>query len=265
MIEGMAIDPSAQVASTARIHPEAVVGPECVIGEYCVIESDVRLGRANRLEPYVFVKRFTTMGDENEISAGAVLGTDPFDKVFSGEPSYLVMGNRNRIREHWTISRGTKPGSTTWVGDDNYIMGSGHIAHDCVIGNGVVIASNTLVAGYVQVGDQAFLSGGVVVHQHSRIGRNVMVGGNSRVNLDLPPFFLYAGFDARPTGLNLVGLRRAGFTKEQLRELKLAYSLLYQSGLTRAEAVERLSAMPLGGEVAAFVRGSERGIARPEG
>ena len=260
----MAIDSSAQVAFTARIHPDAEIGPQCVIGEFCIIESDVRLGRANRLEPYVYLKRFTTLGDENEISAGAVLGTDPFDKAFTGERSYLMLGHRNRVREHWTISRGTKPESVTRVGDDNYIMGSGHIAHDCQIGNGVTIASNTLVAGYVQIGDQAFLSGGVVVHQYSRIGRNSMVGGNSRVNLDLPPFFLYAGFDARPTGLNTVGLRRAGFSKEQMRELKLVYSLFYQSGLSRDEAVDRLSGTPLGKEVAAFVSASQRGVARPK-
>jgi UDP-N-acetylglucosamine acyltransferase len=259
----MAIDPSAQVAATARIHPDAEIGPQCVVGEFCIIESDVQLGRANRLEPYVYLKRFTTLGDENEISAGAVFGTDPFDKAFTGERSYLHIGHRNRIREHWTISRGTKPESLTRIGDDNYIMGSGHIAHDCQIGNGVTIASNTLVAGYVHIGDQAFLSGGVVVHQHSRIGRNVMVGGNSRVNLDLPPYFLYAGFDARPTGLNIVGLRRAGFTNEQIRELKLAYAVLYESDLPRADALLRLDTMPVAAELAAFVRQSQRGIARP--
>ena len=259
----MAIDPSAQVAATARIHADAEIGPQCVVGEFCVIEAEVRLGRGNRLEPYVYLKRFTTLGDENEISAGAVLGTDPFDKAFTGARSFLEIGHRNRIREHWTISRGTKPGSVTRVGDDNYMMGSGHIAHDCQVGNGVTLASNTLVAGYVHVGDQAFLSGGVVVHQYSRIGRNVMVGGNSRVNLDLPPFFLYTGFDARPTGLNLVGLRRAGFTGGQVRELKLAYSTLYLSGLMREAALSRLDEMPMGGELAAFVRLSQRGIARP--
>jgi UDP-N-acetylglucosamine acyltransferase len=261
----MAIDPSAHVAATARIHPDAEIGPQCLIGEFCIIEADVRLGRGNRLEPYVYVKRFTTLGDENEVSAGAVFGTDPFDKAFTGERSYLEIGHRNRIREHWTISRGTKPESITRVGDDNYIMGSGHIAHDCQIGNGITIASNTLVAGYVHIGDQAFLSGGVVVHQHSRIGRNVMVGGNSRVNLDLPPYFLYAGFDARPTGLNIVGLRRAGFSNELIHELKLAYAVLYESGLRRADALARLDEMPGARELAAFVRESQRGIARPSG
>ena len=259
----MAIDPSAQIAATARIHADAEIGPQCAVGEFCVVEADVRLGRGNRLEPYVYLKRFTTLGDENEISAGAVFGTDPFDKAFTGARSYLTIGHRNRIREHWTISRGTKPESVTRLGDDNYIMGSGHIAHDCQIGNQVTIASNTLVAGYVHIGDHAFLSGGVVVHQHSRIGRHAMVGGNSRVNLDLPPFFLYAGFDARPTGLNLVGLRRAGFSKEQIQELKQAYGLLYQRGLALAEALMRLDELPAARELADFVRSTKRGIARP--
>lgn len=259
----MAIDPSARVAPTARIHPDAEIGPQCIIGEYCVIDEQVRLGRGNRLEPYVFLKPYTTLGDDNEISAGAALGTDPFDKAFTGARSYLSIGHRNRIREHWTISRGTKPESVTRVGDDNYIMGSGHIAHDCQIGNHITIASNTLVAGYVHLADQAFISGGVVIHQYSRIGRNVMVGGNSRVNLDLPPFFLYSGFDARPVGLNVVGLRRAGFTAADLRELKQAYRTLYS--LPRAAALAALDQTRLGRELADFARASRRGLARPDG
>ena len=262
----MPIDASAYVAPTARVHPDARVGPQCHIGEYCIIESDVTLGRGNRLEPYVYLKRWTTLGDENELSAGAVLGTDPFDKSFTGERSYLSIGHRNRIREHWTISRGTKPEATTRLGDDNYIMGSGHIAHDCQIGHSCVIASNTLIAGYVTVGDHAFISGGVVVHQYSRIGRNVMVGGNSRVNLDLAPYFLYHGFDARPTGLNLIGLRRAGFSAKDIRALKHAYQTLFSARLPLAQALARIEAEaadPHSRHLVEFIRGSQRGIARP--
>jgi UDP-N-acetylglucosamine acyltransferase len=255
----MGIDPSAYIAPTARIAPEAVIGPNCHIGEYCVIERDVTLGPGCRLEPYVYLKRWTELGAENEISAGAVLGTDPFDKAFTGERSYLRIGHRNRIREHWTISRGTKPGAATVIGNDNYIMGSGHIAHDCRIGNDCVIASNTLVAGYAEIGDQAFISGGVVIHQYSKIGRLVMVAGNSRVNLDLPPFFLYHGFDARPVRLNLVGLRRAGFTANDLAELRADWKTLYRSGLRLPDAAARLR----NAELAAFVLASKRGIARP--
>src|SRR5690349_23337602 len=208
----MLTDPSARIAPTARVHPEAHIGPQCVIGEYCVIEQDVRIGAFCRLEPYVYVKRWTTLGENNEISAGTVLGTDPLDKNFTGERSYLRLGNGNKIREHYTVSRGTQPESATEIGSGNYIMTSGHIAHNCRIGDNTVIASCALVAGHVDVEDQAFISGGVVIHQYSRIGRLAMIGGNTRVNLDVPPYLLYADVDVAPCGLNLVGLNRAGFT-----------------------------------------------------
>src|SRR5438067_8365947 len=206
----MPIDPSATVAATARVHPQARIGPGVRIGDFCVIENDVEIGAGCAIEPYVFIKRWTTLGERNEISAGTVLGTDPFDKKFTGERSYLNIGNDNKIREHYTISRGTAPESATVIGNGNYIMSSGHIAHNCRIGNQTVIASCALLAGYVEVGDQAFISGNVGVHQYSKIGRLAMVAGGTRVNLDLPPYFLYAGLYVTPTGLNLVGLRRAG-------------------------------------------------------
>lgn len=261
----MPVHPSCTIAPTARIHPEAVLGAQTVVGEYCVIEEDVVIGSACRLEPYVYVKRWTTMGDRNEISAGTVLGTDPLDKGFTGERSYLRIGHGNRIREHYTISRGTQPESVTTIGDENYIMTSGHIAHNCTIGSRCVIASCALVAGYVQVEDQAFLSGGVVVHQYSKIGRLAMVGGNTRVNSDLPPFFLYTEFHAAPRGLNVVGLRRAGFTASEVRTLKQAYRTLYRQGLKLEEALGRLEQELAGEHVAhliRFIRSSERGIAR---
>ena len=165
------------MAPTARVHPDARIGPQAVIGEFAIIEQDVVIGAHCRLEPYVYVKRWTTLGERNEISAGTVLGTDPLDKDFTGERSYLRIGNGNIIREHYTISRGTQPESATEIGDGNYIMTSGHIAHNCRIGNNCVIASCALVAGYVEVEDQAFISGGVVIHQFSKIGRLAMIGG----------------------------------------------------------------------------------------
>src|SRR5579872_2842988 len=155
----MPVDSSAYVAATARVHPNARVGPQALIGEYAIVEDDVVIGAHSRLEPYVYVKRWTTLGERNEISAGTVLGTDPLDKNFRGERSYLKIGNGNKIREHYTISRGTKPESETVIGDDNYIMTSGHIAHNCKIGNQTVIASGALIAGHVEIEDQAFISG----------------------------------------------------------------------------------------------------------
>ena len=261
----MAIDPSAIIAHTARVHPDAVIGARTRIGEFCIIEQDVVIGEDCLFEPYCFVKRWTTLGDKNEISAGTALGTDPLDKNFTGERSYLYIGNGNKIREHYTISRGTKPESTTVLGDGNYIMTSGHVAHNCTLGNNIVIASCSLVAGYVEIEDQAFISGGVVIHQFSKIGRLAMVAGNTRVNLDLPPFFMYAGYDARAAGLNAVGMKRAGFTLAQLSNIKKAYRVLYRSGLKLEAALGKIES-ELADEntlhLVKFIRNSQRGICR---
>ena len=262
----MGIDPSASIAPTARVHPAAIVGAQAVVGEYCVIEQDTVIGPCCRLEPYVYVKRWTTLGERNEISSGTVLGTDPLDKNFTGQRSYLRIGNGNKIREHFTISRGTQPESVTSIGDGNYIMTSGHISHNCIIGNNTVIASCVLVAGHVEIEDQAFISGGISIHQFSKVGRLAMVGGLARVNLDLPPFFMYANEKVSPKGLNLVGLKRAGFTPEKIAALKTAYRLLYRSGLKLDEALSRIEsdvATPEGLHLVRFVRSSKRGICRP--
>ena len=261
----MPIDPSATVAPTARIDPGATIGPRSVIGEYTVVEAGVAIGSECRLEPYVYVKRWTTLGDRNLISAGTVLGTDPLDKRFTGERSYLRIGNDNIIREHYTVSRGTQPESATIIGDGNYIMTSGHIAHNCKIGNQTVICSCALVAGHVEIEDQAFVSGGVAIHQFCRIGRLAMIGGETRVDRDAPPFCLYAGCRIVPRGLNLVGLKRAGFSGDQIAPLKKAYILLYRSGLKLDEALARIE-VEIPGEHTAhlvrFIRSSQRGIAR---
>ena len=259
------IDPSATVAPTARIHPSAVIGTGVVIADFAIVESDVIIGAGSRLEPSVYIKRWTTLGERNNISTGTVLGTDPLDKNFSGERSYLKIGNDNVIREHYTISRGTQPESETIIGDGNYIMTSGHIAHNCRIGNRTVIASCALVAGHVEVEDQAFISGGVVIHQYSKIGRLAMIGGNTRVNLDVPPYFLYTDFNVTPCGLNLVGLKRAGFSLEEVRALKTAYRLLYRSGLKLEDALTRIEAeapTEHTRHLIGFIKASKRGICR---
>jgi len=242
-----------------------VIGPGVRIGEFCIVESDVAIGAQCVLEPYVYIKRWTTLGERNEISAGTVLGTDPLDKGFTGERSYLRIGSGNKIREHYTISRGTKPESVTEIGDGNYIMTSGHIAHNCKLGNNIVVASCALLAGYVEVEDQAFISGGVVVHQFSKIGRLAMIGGNTRINSDVPPFFLYAGYNVEAKGLNLVGLKRAGYQASDVSVLKKAYQLLYRSGLKLEQALARIESeipSPETLHLVAFIRRSERGICR---
>ena len=259
----MAGNEAAYTAPTARVDPSAVIGPGSRIGEYCVIEADVTIGAQCLLEPYVYVKRWTTLGDENEISAGTALGTDLLDKVFDGKRSYLRIGHRNKIREHYTISRGTQPESETRIGNGNYIMTAGHIAHNAILGDNIVVASCALVAGHVEIEDQAFISGGVVIHQYSRIGRLAMVGGNTRVNSDLPPYFLYSDFNVAARGLNIVGLKRAGFSLAEIKLLKAAYRLLYRAGLKRVEALRRIeSELPSEHtrHLVEFVRASKRGI-----
>jgi len=263
----MPIDPSAVVAPTARVDPDASIGPQSVVGDFCIVERDVVIGAFCRLEPYVWVKRWTTMGEQNEICAGTVLGTDPLDKNFTGERSYLRIGNSNKIREHYTISRGTQPESETVIGDGNFIMTSGHIAHNCRIGNNTVIASCALVAGHVEVEDQAFISGGVGIHQYSRIGRLAMIGGLIRVNSDVPPYFLYGGYKVTPKGINLVGLKRAGISDEEIAAIKQAYRLLYRSGLRLEDALRRIETEVPNQHtlhLVSFVRSSKRGICRLE-
>ncbi|MBV9768593.1 MAG: acyl-ACP--UDP-N-acetylglucosamine O-acyltransferase [Bryobacterales bacterium] len=261
----MPVDPSASVAPTARVHPDARIGPQVRIGEFAIVERDVVIGADCLIEPYVYVKRWTTLGERNEISAGSVLGTDPLDKNFTRERSYLRIGNDNIVREHYTISRGTQPESVTTIGDGNYIMTSGHIAHNCTISDRCVIASCALVAGHVEIEDEVFISGGVVIHQYSKIGRLAMIGGNSRVNLDVPPFFLYTDFNVRPNGLNAVGLKRAGLSPEEIAALKSAYKLLYRSGLKLKDALARITS-ELNTEhtrhLVKFIENSKRGICR---
>jgi len=262
----MPIDPSATIAPTARIHPDAIIGAQAHIGEYCVIEQDVVIGAFTRLEPSVFVKRWTTLGERNEISAGTALGTDPLDKNFTGERSYLRIGNGNRIREHYTISRGTQPESETIIGDGNYIMTSGHIVHNACVGNNCVIASTSLVAGYVVVEDGAFISGGCGIHQYSRIGKLAMVGGSVRVNQDALPFCLHGGLYIEPKGLNKVGLKRAGISRADIAALQQAYKLLFSSQLNLRDALARIETeikTEHAKHLVTFIRGSKRGIPRP--
>lgn len=261
----MAVHPSARIAPTAQVDPGAEIGPEVEIGHYAVVESDVVVGEGCRLEPHVYVKRWTTLGKGNEVSAGTVLGTDPLDKNFSGERSYLKIGDENKIREHYTISRGTEPESETVVGHRNYIMTSGHIAHNCRIGSDNVVASGALLAGYVEVGNRAFISGGVVVHQFSKIGDLAMIGGNTRVNKDVPPYFLYSDFNIAPRGVNLVGLRRAGFSREQIAELKQVYRWLFRSAYSLEDALALIESecdSEPARKLVEFVRASKRGICR---
>ena len=260
----MPIHPTARIADTARVAAGTDIGPDAEIGDFAIIEDDVSIGARTRIEPHVIVKRWTTLGTDNQISAGAILGTDPLDKNFTREHrSYLKIGNGNHIREHFTISRGTEPESATEIGDENFIMTSGHIAHNCKIGSRVVICSCVLLGGYVEIEDEAYLSGGVLVHQFSKIGRLALISGNTRANKDTAPYFIYSGFKIAARGINLVGLRRAGIGDEEIGRIKTAFRLLCRSKLLLEDAIKRIE-----NEIPSehtrhlidFIRKSERGI-----
>lgn len=250
------------VHATAIVGPKTSLGVGVVVGPYAVIEDDVVVGDRTELRAHAVVKRYTSLGTDNTVHEGAVLGGEPQDVAFVPAETRLVIGNGNRIREGVTIHRAGKPGASTLVGSGCFLMAYAHVAHDDRIGDGVVIANNVALAGHVEIGERAFLSGGVVVHQFSRIGRLAMIGGNSKIVQDCLPFVTTDGVPGRPRGLNVVGLRRAGIGAAGVRALKEAYRLLLRSSLPRATALERMAALgdPLVDDMVAFVRSSKRGI-----
>jgi UDP-N-acetylglucosamine acyltransferase len=197
---------------------------------------------------------------------GAVLGGEPQDLTYRDCRSALRIGDRNVFREGATVHRGTTEGSATVIGSGCYLMACSHVGHNGRLGDGVILANNALLAGHVDVADKAFLSGGVVVHQYARVGRLAMSGGNSRLSMDCLPFVNTTGFSARAVGLNVVGLRRAGYGSEALRTLKEAFRILLRSRLPLQAALERMEAMkePLVDEMVAFVRTSRRGFHHAE-
>jgi len=252
------IHPTAIVSSSARIGSGVSVGP------YAVIEPDTEIGDGTEIRAHACVKRFTTLGPGNVVHECAVLGGEPQDVSFKERESYLRIGARNRIREGVTMHRGTGPGSETVVGSDCFIMACAHVAHDCQLGDGVILANNVALAGYVEIEERAFLSGGVVVHQFCRIGQLAMIGGNSKIVQDCLPFIITDGVPGRARGLNVVGLRRAGVSGDQVRSLKQAYVILMRCGLGLDAALEQLGEIddPPVRHLVGFVRGSQRGFCR---
>ncbi|HET7293105.1 MAG TPA: acyl-ACP--UDP-N-acetylglucosamine O-acyltransferase [Vicinamibacteria bacterium] len=254
---------------TVEVHPTAVVAPGARLGSgvrlgpYAVVEDETSIGDRCEIRAHATVKRYTTLGADNVVHEGAVLGGEPQDVAFTGEASELRIGSGNRIREGVTIHRGTRPGSATVVGSECFLMAYAHVAHDDVLGDRVILANNVALAGHVTIGERAFLSAGAGVHQFCRIGRIAMIGGHSKVVQDCLPFVITAGAPARARGLNLVGLRRAGFKATDVRALEEGYRLLLRSSLRLDDALERLAALqdPHVDELAAFARAARRGFA----
>ena len=226
----------------ASIDPRAEID-ECVeIGPYCVIGPHVKIGKGTRLENHVTIMGHVTIGENNHIYPNVVIGGEPQDLSYRGSPTRVVIGHRNTIREGVTINRATeKEDGVTSLGDDNYLMACSHVAHDCKIGNHVVIANATLLGGHVHVHDHASMSGGVGVHHYATIGSYSFVAGVCRVQHDVPPFMLVDGPPVRPRCINVVALKRKGFSAEAINGLAEAHRLLYRSkvGLDHAREILR--------------------------
>jgi UDP-N-acetylglucosamine acyltransferase len=255
----MNIHPSAVVAS------DATLGAGIRIGPFAVIEEDVVLGDDCQIAAHAVIKRHTRIGARTRIAEHAVIGGDPQDFKFKPDClSYTEIGEDNWLREGVTVHRGSREGSATRLGNGCFLMAYSHIAHDCVVGNHVVMANTAGIAGEVVVHDKAFISAAVTVHQFCRIGRNAMIGLSAKVVQDALPFCITDGNPGRARGLNIVGLKRNGFEGEEIAALKEAYRMLYQR-MPLAEAIARIRAMEknLATELADFIVASRRGFAHP--
>ncbi|MCC7271275.1 MAG: acyl-ACP--UDP-N-acetylglucosamine O-acyltransferase [Alphaproteobacteria bacterium] len=231
-----------QIHPTAVVAPGAEVGSGATVGPFCCIGANVRLGDGASLVSHVVVDGHTTIGPETKVYPFAVLGLPPQHLRYQGEPTTLEIGRGNTIREHVTMHPGTPFGiGTTRIGDNGLFMVGTHVAHDCVIGNNVVMANNATLGGHVQVGDHAYLGGLCAVHQYVRIGHHAMIGGMSGVESDVIPYGSVMGDRARLSGLNVVGLKRRGFSRDDIHHLRNAYRLLFAQEGTMAERLADVS------------------------
>lgn len=230
---------SAKVHSTAVVDRSAELGEGAEVGPFCVIGPNVKIGDRSRLIAHVFIESHTQIGKDNTVFPFAGLGGTPQDLSYKGEPTLLVIGDNNVIREHATLHRGTTRGrSVTSIGNNCLIMGNCHVAHDCQVGDNVIMAQTATIGGHVKVGDFAFLGGLSGVHQHGRVGHHAFVGASALMTTDLIPFGSAIGNHAHLGGLNVVGLKRRGFTREEIHDLRAAYRLLFAEEGTFQERVE---------------------------
>ncbi len=246
------VDPSAQLGLDVSIGPYAIIGPSVVIGDRC------------QLAAHVVIERNTRLGAGVKVGYGTVLGADPQDLKYKGEETWVEIGDGTILREYCTINRGTPATGKTTVGQRCFIMTYVHVAHDCVVGDDVILANSIQMAGHVTVDDRAIISGLVPIHQFVRVGTYAFVGGGSRVNQDVPPYTKAVGNPVHLYGLNSVGLQRAGFTPEVKLALKKAYRLVFNSHLTVSQGIARArTELPAVGEVETFLRfieASQRGV-----
>lgn len=257
----MSVDPRAVVAADAQLAGDVEVGPFAVIGPGVVIGAGTVVG------PHAVIRGPTHIGAGNRIFQFASIGDEPQDMKYRGEPTRLVIGDRNTFREYVTVNRGTVTGlGETRIGNDNLILAYSHVAHDCVLGDHIIMSNAVNLAGHVQVGDWAIFSGYAGAHQFCRIGAHAFIANNTAVLQDIPPYVLAAGQPAAPRAVNVEGLKRRGFSDEQLRGIRNAYRVLYRSELKLEDATAQLEQMsqemPVIAPLTQFLRSSARGIAR---
>lgn len=258
---------------TSKIHPTAIIDPKAEldssveVGAFTTIEAGVRIDAGTRIGSHVVLQGPTTIGKNNQIFQFSSLGAQPQDKKYRDEPTTLEIGDNNTIREFCTFNRGTvQDKGTTKIGNDNWIMAYVHIAHDCIIGNNIIMANNSSLAGHVDIHDYAILGGFTLIHQFCQIGSHIITAVGSVVFKDIPPYVTAAGYDAKPHGINAEGLKRRGFTPETILEIKRAYKVLYRNSLTLEEAKLELANMQKNcaeiGLMTHFLANSTRGIVR---
>jgi UDP-N-acetylglucosamine acyltransferase len=247
------------------VHPEAKLGDGNIIGPFCYIDRNTVIGDDNVMQNSVTINYGARIGSGNEFFPGASISTKPQDLKFKGEDTLCEVGDNNSIRENVTISRGTASKGKTTVGNNNLLMENMHIAHDCIIGSGCIIGNSTKFAGEVVVDDNAIISATVLIHQFCHIGGFVMIQGGSRTSQDIPPYIIAGKEPIRYAGVNLIGLRRRGYSNEQIDQIHTAYRLLYSKGVL-AEGIEEIKkSLPLTPEIQYiidFVETSKRGIIR---
>ena len=259
---------------TVQIHPQAIIDPSvqigegCIIGPFAVIGAGVEIGNHCRIGANAVIEGPSRLGAHNQIFQFASVGTAPQDLGYAGEPTVLEIGSHNTIREFVTINRGTvKGGGVTRIGHHNLLMAYCHVAHDCSIGDQVVMANAATLAGHVSVEDHAILGGLSAVHQYARVGAHAILGGGTMAPLDIPPFMMAAGNHASLHGINVRGLARRGISRETILQIKRAYRLLFRSGLRLEDAMDEVLQRGLNAPEVAylldFIRNSRRGITRP--
>ena len=254
------------ISPLASIHPDARIGDQVEIGPFTTIGADVEVGNGTWVGPNVTLMDGARIGADCRIFSGAVLSAIPQDLKFQGERTTVEIGDRSTIRECVTINRGTKAYGKTVVGKDCLIMAYVHIAHDCIIGDHVILVNSVALAGHVEIGDYGIVSGLSAVHQFVKIGAHVMIGGGAMVRKDVPPFITAAGDPLAYAGVNSVGLKRRNFSQEDINEIQTLYRTLYQSGMNVSQAVNRIkeqhSNRPLADLILSFIEQSDRGLIR---